>query len=169
MPRLDSIAEILNNNPNLKIEISSFTDCQGKRTYNQKLSERRTKTVSDYIKTRLNIKTVIEEKAFGESMVEGSSVNQFTIAVGLFSNKISAENFVTKKSLDPKSVEIIKVNIYYQVNLGIFDTYNEAAEKLNEVKKSILNAKIKEIKCSKRPEHFHSLNRKTTFKIIEKK
>ena len=168
-PRLDSIAEILNNNPNLKIEISSFTDCQGKRTYNQKLSERRTKTVSDYIKTRLNIKTVIEEKAFGESMVEGSSVNQFTIAVGLFSNKISAENFVTKKSLDPKSVEIIKVNIYYQVNLGIFDTYNEAAEKLNEVKKSILNAKIKEIKCSKRPEHFHSLNRKTTFKIIEKK
>ena len=35
MPRLDSIAEILNNNPNLKIEISSFTDCQGKRTYNQ--------------------------------------------------------------------------------------------------------------------------------------
>ena len=169
MPRLDSIAEILNNNPNLKIEISSFTDCQGKRTYNQKLSERRTKTVSDYIKTRLNVKTVIEEKAFGESKVEGSSLNKFTLAVGLFSNKISAENFARNKSLDPRSVEIIKVNIYYQVNLGIFDTYNEAAEKLNEVKKSISNAKIKEIKCSKRPEHFHSLNRKTTFKIIDKK
>lgn len=169
MPRLDSIAEILNNNPNLKIEISSFTDCQGKRTYNQKLSERRTKTVSDFIKARLNVKTVIEEKAFGESMVEGSSINKFTLAVGLFSNKISAENFARNKSLDPRSVEIIKVNIYYQVNLGIFDTYNEAAEKLNEVKKSISNAKIKEIKCSKRPEYFHSLNRKTTFKIIDKK
>ena len=165
MPRLDSIAEILNNNPNLKIEISSFTDCQGKRTYNQKLSERRTKTVSDFIKARLNVKTVIEEKAFGESMVEGSSVNKFTIAVGLFSNKISAENFARNKSLDPRSVEIIKVNIYYQVNLGIFDTYEKATEKLTEVQKSILNAEIKEIKCSKRPEHFHSLNRKTTFKI----
>ena len=169
MPRLDSIAEILNNNPNLKIEISSFTDCQGKRTYNQKLSEQRTKTVSDYIKARLNIKTVIEEKAFGESKVEGSSVNKFTIAVGLFSNKISADNFAREKSLDSTSVEIIKVNIYYQVNLGIFDTYNEAAEKLTEVQKSISNAEIKEIKCSKRPEHFHSLNRKTTFKITEKK
>ena len=84
-------------------------------------------------------------------------------------DQILTPNFVTKKSLDPRSVEIIKVNIYYQVNLGIFDTYNEAAEKLNEVKKSISNAKIKEIKCSKRPEHFNSLNRKTTFKIIDKK
>ena len=83
----------------------------------------RTKTVSDYIKARLNVKTVIEEKAFGESMVEGSSINKFTLAVGLFSNKISAENFARNKSLDPRSVEIIKVNIYYQVNLGIFDTY----------------------------------------------
>ena len=168
MPRLDSIAEILNNNPNLKIEISSFTDCQGKRTYNQKLSERRTKTISNYIKTRLNVKTVIEEKAFGESKVEGSSVNKFTIAVGLFSNKISADNFAREKSLDPTSVEIIKVNIYYQVNLGIFDTYEKATEKLTEVQKSISNAEIKEIKCSKRPEYFHSLNRKTTFKITEK-
>ena len=102
-------------------------------------------------------------------MVEGSSLNKFTLAVGLFSNKISAKNFARNKSLDPRSVEIIKVNIYYQVNLGIFDIYNEAAEKLNEVKKSISNAKIKEIKCSKRPEHFQSLNRKTTFKIIDKK
>ena len=168
MPRLDSIAEILNNNPNLKIEISSFTDCQGKRTYNQKLSERRTKTISNYIKTRLNVKTVIEEKAFGENKVEGSSVNKFTIAVGLFSNKISADNFAREKSLDPTSVEIIKVNIYYQVNLGIFDTYEKATEKLTEVQKSISNAEIKEIKCSKRPEYFHSLNRKTTFKITEK-
>tara|TARA_B100000963_G_scaffold225539_1_gene196743 strand:+ start:405 stop:2534 length:2130 start_codon:yes stop_codon:yes gene_type:complete len=168
IPRLDSIAQILNNNPNLKIEISSFTDCQGKRTYNQKLSERRTKTVSNYIKTRLNVKTVIEEKAFGESKVEGSSVNKFTIAVGLFSNKTSADNFARDKSLDPRSVEIIKVNIYYQVNLGIFDTYEKATEKLTEVQKSISNAEIKKIKCSKRPEYFHSLNRKTTFKIIEK-
>tara|TARA_A100001011_G_scaffold80233_1_gene83286 strand:+ start:7975 stop:10104 length:2130 start_codon:yes stop_codon:yes gene_type:complete len=168
MPKLDSIAEILNNNPNLKIEISSFTDCQGKRRYNQKLSERRTKTVSDYIKTGLNVKTVIEEKAYGESKVEGSSINKFTLAVGLFSNKINAENFAINKSLDPQLVEIIKVNIYYQVNLGIFDTYDEATEKLNKIKKSISMAKIKEIKCSKRPEHFHSLNRKTTFKIIDK-
>ena len=47
--------------------------------------------------------------------------------------------------------------------------YFRGLEKLNEVKESISNAKIKEIKCSKRPEHFHSLNRKTTFKIIDKK
>ena len=43
-----------------------------------------------------------------------------------------------------------------------------ATEKLTEVQKSISNAEIKEIKCSKRPEYFHSLNRKTTFKITEK-
>ena len=169
IPKLDSIAEILNNNPNLKIEISSFTDCRGNRKYNQKLSERRTKTVSDYIKARLNVKSVIEEKAYGESKVEGSSENKFTIALGLFSNKINAENFVINKSLDRKLLKIIKVNIYYQVNLGIFDSYDTAAEKLTEVQKSISNAKIKEIKCSKRPEHFNSLNRKTTFKIIDEK
>ena len=50
------------------------------------------------------------------------------------------KNFVTKKSLDPRSVEIIKVNIYYQVNLGIFDTYEKATEKLTEVQKSISNS-----------------------------
>ena len=46
---LNELIEILNNNPTVKIELSAHTDKVGSEEYNQKLSQRRAKSVTDYL------------------------------------------------------------------------------------------------------------------------
>jgi len=46
---LDKLLRMLYDNPQLEIELSSHTDSRGSKRYNQKLSERRAKSVVDYL------------------------------------------------------------------------------------------------------------------------
>ncbi len=49
--RLADDVVILDKNPNLKVNIQSFTDYKGSKTYNKRLAKRRQATVVDYLKT----------------------------------------------------------------------------------------------------------------------
>jgi len=49
---LNKLADFLKANPSAKIEIAGYTDLQGNATYNKKLSEKRAKTVRDYLVTK---------------------------------------------------------------------------------------------------------------------
>lgn len=51
-PELDRLLKFLNENQDLKVQISAHTDNQGSDTYNQKLSENRAKSVVDYLITK---------------------------------------------------------------------------------------------------------------------
>lgn len=46
---LDGLVEILNNNPNIAIELSAHTDRKGTQEYNEELSQRRAQAVVDYL------------------------------------------------------------------------------------------------------------------------
>ena len=46
---LDSLITLLNENPNITIELSSHTDCRGADAYNQRLSQRRAESVVNYL------------------------------------------------------------------------------------------------------------------------
>ena len=48
-PELDKLAEIMKQNPNLKISISAFTDNVGDAGFNQALSDKRAKAINDYL------------------------------------------------------------------------------------------------------------------------
>ncbi len=48
-PILEHAYETLKEHPEMKVEIQGHTDSKGSDTYNQKLSEKRAKTVSDYL------------------------------------------------------------------------------------------------------------------------
>jgi outer membrane protein OmpA-like peptidoglycan-associated protein/tetratricopeptide (TPR) repeat protein len=64
---LNKIVEIMNDNPKIKIELGSHTDCRGSASYNMALSDRRAKASAAYIKARIDNPNRISGKGYGES------------------------------------------------------------------------------------------------------
>jgi outer membrane protein OmpA-like peptidoglycan-associated protein len=46
---LDKLVQTLSDNPTVRIELSSHTDCRGKDAYNLSLSEKRAKSAVEYL------------------------------------------------------------------------------------------------------------------------
>lgn len=65
---LEKVVEVLNDNPNVKIEVRSYTDCQGDKAYNLQLSKSRSKTTVDYLKSKVKNPERIVGKGFGETI-----------------------------------------------------------------------------------------------------
>lgn len=66
---LDKIVEIMNQYPNMVIELGAHTDCRGSKTYNMRLSERRAVSSAKYIKDRITNPERISGKGYGESRI----------------------------------------------------------------------------------------------------
>lgn len=64
---LDDLVTILNKYPDTDIEIQGHTDDTGTDTYNQGLSERRAKSVADYLRAKGISSARLTIKGFGES------------------------------------------------------------------------------------------------------
>jgi outer membrane protein OmpA-like peptidoglycan-associated protein len=69
-PVLDSIALLLKENPTMVVEIGGHTDSRGKASYNQKLSERRAKSVKNYLISICGIDpSRLVTKGYGETQL----------------------------------------------------------------------------------------------------
>ncbi len=66
-PTLDSLVRILKKNPTLNIQLASHTDCQGKTSYNQKLSQRRAEAAVLYLIQNDIAADRLTAKGYGES------------------------------------------------------------------------------------------------------
>lgn len=64
---LDKIIEIMNENPEIKIELGSHTDCRASKSYNKRLSSRRAVSSANYIKSKISDPSRIYGKGYGES------------------------------------------------------------------------------------------------------
>lgn len=64
---LDKLVQTLNDNPTVRIELSSHTDCRGKDAYNLSLSEKRAKSAVDYLISQGISKARLVSKGYGES------------------------------------------------------------------------------------------------------
>lgn len=65
LPELRRLLDVLNENPDLKIIIKGHTDNVGDEKYNQKLSERRAKSVVDYLRNQGIERSRISSKGLG--------------------------------------------------------------------------------------------------------
>lgn len=65
-PTLDSLAQILVNNPQIDIQLSSHTDCRGDDEYNSILSQKRAESAVNYIGSRGVPSYRMIAKGFGE-------------------------------------------------------------------------------------------------------
>ncbi|MEO7080774.1 MAG: OmpA family protein [Flavobacteriales bacterium] len=64
---LDKLVQTLNDNPSVKIELSSHTDCRGNDAYNMSLSEKRAKSAVDYLIKQGIAKDRLTAKGYGET------------------------------------------------------------------------------------------------------
>lgn len=64
---LDKIVKVMNDNPNMIVELGSHTDSRGNAKSNQTLSDKRAKSSADYIKTRITNPDRIKGVGYGES------------------------------------------------------------------------------------------------------
>lgn len=62
---LAKVANVINHNPGLKIEVQGHTDNQGSATYNLKLSDRRAKAVRDYLSSKTGNHRSLTAKGYG--------------------------------------------------------------------------------------------------------
>ncbi len=70
-PALIRLAEILNNNPTIKIELSAHTDCRGEEDYNMRLSEARAASAAEYlVKLNPSLASRMTSRGYGESQPE---------------------------------------------------------------------------------------------------
>jgi len=78
---LEKIIRIMNENPDMRIELGSHTDCRASKSYNLSLSNRRARSSAKYIKARISNPKRIYGKGYGESQLvnncgcEGSVVS----------------------------------------------------------------------------------------------
>lgn len=64
---LNKIVKIMNENPEIKIELGSHTDCRSSRVFNKRLSDKRAKSSADYIQERITNPNRIYGKGYGEA------------------------------------------------------------------------------------------------------
>jgi len=66
-PTLNELANTLLENPTIRIQMASHTDCRGKANYNQTLSQRRAQSAVDYLITKGVESERLQAKGFGKN------------------------------------------------------------------------------------------------------
>lgn len=66
---LDKIVKVLNDNPNMTIELGAHTDSRGTAKSNELLSEKRARSSAEYIRSRITNPERVSSKGYGESML----------------------------------------------------------------------------------------------------
>ncbi len=67
-PALDYLAGLMKDNPQIKIQLSSHTDCRGDDAYNLELSQKRAQSVVDYLIEKGISSLRLIPKGYGETM-----------------------------------------------------------------------------------------------------
>ena len=66
-PTLDSLYDLLVINPEIKIQLSSHTDCQGEYAYNNNLSQKRAQSAVNYLREKGIARDRLQAIGYGES------------------------------------------------------------------------------------------------------
>jgi peptidoglycan-associated lipoprotein len=66
-PTLNKLAEVLQQNPTVKIQLGSHTDCRGQENYNENLSQKRAESAVNFLILKGISSTRLVAKGYGES------------------------------------------------------------------------------------------------------
>lgn len=101
---LDEMIKMLNDNPNVTIELGAHTDRKGTEKYNEKLAQRRAQSVVDYLIAGGISKDRLEAKGYGESKPKVINKKMAKKYDFLKEGDVLTEEFVLQ--LTPEQIEI---------------------------------------------------------------
>ena len=165
-PRLDSIANLMLKDPNIRLKISSMTDARGSFISNEKLAKNRSKTIFKYLTQDQGIdKKRLSVEDYGERHIVGNTVSDYLIEAY---RNIDRQKVVEKSSQFSQYDPIVYQgkDQSYSLIINQFDTEKQALRFIKKLSKREIKARMifnKFINVSKAD---HQQNRKTTFKII---
>ena len=164
-PRLDSIADLMIQNKNIKVIISSKTDSRGTFKENQKLSEKRSKSIFTYLTNDKRIdKKRFQFRDNGESHISGNNLSDYLIELDRGNDKKLFEKKI--KDLKEFSPFIYENNDgTFSILIKEFDKKRKAKSFLEKLKKKGILAKIITNKFIDVSEEEHQKNRRTDFQI----
>ena len=165
--RVDAVVSAMNARPEMIVELSSFSDCRGRKEYNLKLSQERTQTIIDYVGERIDNKDRIFGKGYGEATVSGNTTLDYLILGGSY---VVYENVLLKQktfnALGYKAKIEKTTKGLYRVIVGQTNSYAEAQDSVQALKEQQQKVWIKSCECCSLTEAEHLQNRRTDFKII---
>ena len=164
---MEAVSLAMRENPQLVVEVSSYSDCRGKREYNLKLSQQRNQTIINYVKNNIERPERIFGKGYGEDRIKGNDTKDYLILGGTFESLKLAEER-KKEFISNGHYAEIKVNIdgLHQIIMGQANTVYEAKKIYEKLKNEGIETWISRCECCSLTEDQHKLNRKTEFKII---
>ena len=112
---LDKIIKIMNDNPEIEIELGSHTDCRASDEYNMLLSTKRAKASALYIKERITKPERINGKGYGETRLiaicDCESSNKKLKCTEKQNQLNRRTEFVLRKEGDERYVDITTVEV----------------------------------------------------------
>ena len=165
-PRLDSIADLMIQNKNIQVIISSKTDSRGNFKENQKLSENRSKTIFAYLTKDKNIdKKRFQFKDNGESHIIGNNLSDYLIELDRGNDKKLFEKKI--KDIKDFSAFIYENNDgTFSIIIKEFDKKRKAKSFLEKLKKKGISASLVVNKFIDVSEEEHQSNRRTDFQFF---
>ena len=101
---LDEMIKMLNDNPNVTIELGAHTDRKGSEQYNERLAQRRAQSVVDYLIAGGIAQDRLEAKGYGESVPKAINKRMATNYDFLNEGDVLTEEFIER--MTPEQQEI---------------------------------------------------------------
>lgn len=110
MVALDRLVEVLNDNPNITIELGSHTDIRDTEEFNLQLSQRRAQSVIDYLISKEIAADRLTAKGYGESQPKVLDVKTAKLYLFLKEGDMLNERFINSLSTQEEQEIVHQLN-----------------------------------------------------------
>lgn len=165
--RVDEVVAVMQANPDLEVELRSYTDCRGSLDYNLKLSERRNQEIIEYVQKRIQKPERIYGKGYGEDVVASEFNQEYALVAASYSSSSSAERAI--KEFESKGYRPILQS--FGSNIRVLIKQQETRRAIEKAKKELkaigIDTWVLVNPCSVLSDEAQQQKRRTDFEVIK--
>nr|AOE11525.1 OmpA family protein [uncultured bacterium]CBL87096.1 OmpA family protein [uncultured Flavobacteriia bacterium] len=165
--RVDKVVAVMQANPDLEVELRSYTDCRGSLDYNLKLSEQRNQEIIEYVQKRIEKPERIYGKGLGEDVVASEFNQEYALVAATYSSSSDAERAI--KEFESKGYSPILQS--FGSNIRVLITQQETRRAIEKAKKELkaigIATWVLVNPCSELSDEAQQQKRRTDFEVIK--